>query len=201
MGILNIGVELLLHEHKHKKIAGNLLSIGKQLNTLSYNDLKPILDKYQIDKTNFKNAYKDKLAKDSTTRHSLGNIYDHVFYQCFSDCNYTCADISDYEGATLLHDFSKPISKKYYNKYDSIVNFSSMDNMFDPVTFLKNTSHMLKDNGRIFHLEVAGHYPGAYLMYTPEYFFSYYAMNNFMDCKVYLCVTRGDKNKNRFKYH
>jgi len=66
MGILNIGVELLLHEHKHKKIAGNLLSIGKQLNTLSYNDLKPILDKYQIDKINFKNAYKYKLAKDST---------------------------------------------------------------------------------------------------------------------------------------
>jgi hypothetical protein len=196
MGILNIGAELLFNEHKYKKISGNLLSIGKQLNTINYDNLLPILEKYKIDKQNFYLAYKNE--KDTTTRHTLGNIYDHTFYSCFADIKYRCADISSYEGADLIHDFSKPIAKKHYNKFDFIVNFSSMDNMFDPATFLRNTSKMLDNEGRILHLEVAGNYPGAYLMYTPEYFFSYYAINNFKDCKVYLFVTRGDYKKSRF---
>ena len=196
MGLINIGAELLFHENKYKKISGNFLSIGKQLNTISYNHLVPILEKYEMDKKKFYQAYKKE--KDSTTRHTLGNIYDHTFYSCFADIKYRCADISSYEGADLIHDFSKPIPKIFYNKFDTIINFSSMDNMFDPVTFLRSTSQMLKNSGRIMHLEVAGHYPGAYLMYTPEYFFSYYANNNFKDCKVYLLVTKGCYNKNRF---
>ena len=196
MGILNIGAELLFHEHKYKKISGNFLSIGKQTNTISYNHLVPILKKYGIDKKKFNLAYKKE--KDTTTNHTLGNIYDHTFYSCFANIKYRCADVSNYEGADLIHDFSKPISRNFHNKFDFIVNFSCMDNMFDPVTFLLNTSKMLTNTGRIVHMEVAGNYPGAYLMYSPEYFFSYYANNNFTDCKVYLLVTKGCHNKSRF---
>ena len=38
------------------------------------------------------------------------------------------------------------------------------------------------------HIECAGGVPGAYLMYSPEWFFSYYAINNFKDCKVYVTI-------------
>jgi len=35
-------------------------------------------------------------------------------------------------------------------------------------------------------------------MYSPEYFFSYYAANNYLDCRVY--VTLAYKNETRFHY-
>ncbi len=50
--------------------------------------------------------------------------------------------------------------------------------------------------GRILHIECATGVPGAYLMYSPEWFFSYYAINNFIDCKVYVTIAR-DEGCNR----
>ena len=48
--------------------------------------------------------------------------------------------------------------------------------------------------------------PGFYLSFSPEWFYSYYAINNFADCKVYVChqteqgETRTLYDTNLFEY-
>ena len=53
-----------------------------------------------------------------------------------------------------------------------------------------DTTKILKPGGRIIHIEGACAIPGAYLMFSPEWFFSYYSVNNFVDCKVYVTIAR-----------
>ena len=198
MGIINVCAEMLLHEHTFKPLEGVLLSIAKQRVACSPDDLRDICRKYGIDFSPFKEALESG-EKDFDTRHSQGHIHDHDFYRCFSNLNYKSLDVSDYEGADLVFDMNTPILDSYKSQFDVIVNFSSMDNIFDPANFLKNSSAMLRPGGRIFHYECACAYPGAYLSFSPEYFFSYYAVNNFVDCKAYAFVTQGDYNKDRLR--
>jgi hypothetical protein len=76
-----------------------------------------------------------------------------------------------------------------------------MDNCFDPVSFLKNIVQMLKPNGRAI---LGNHFfqqPGAYLAFSPEYYYSYFSINNFKDVKVFVIQSVQNKDrKNRHKY-
>jgi SAM-dependent methyltransferase len=117
----------------------------------------------------------------------------------FSDANYVCLDRSPYEGADIIHDMNSPLPVELVGKYDFIYNGSCMGNIFDPVSFIRNTSKMLKVGGRLLMTEASGPNPGAYLTFSPQWFFSFFAVNNFVDCKVYLVVGR-DPGPNRYMY-
>jgi len=103
------------------------------------------------------------------------------------EINYNCIDISDYEGANILHNLNYPVDKALHGKFDFVFTGGCMDNVFNPVSLLLNSSNLLKPGGRVAHYETFQGVIGAYLMFTPEWFFSYYAANGFDDVKVYVC--------------
>ena len=70
-----------------------------------------------------------------------------------TDAKYHCLDRSNYEGALIIQDMNKVIEEKKIKEFDFIYNGSCMDNIFDPVTFLTNTTKMLKVGGRILHID------------------------------------------------
>jgi len=190
MGIFKQALSMILNEHKYRPIKGKYLSIGKQTVTIPADLIFDLFKYYSIPGEQLKLFYADPANIDISTRRGKGFIFDHSLLSAFSSCEYNCLDVSEYEGATILHDMNTIIPKEHYNTYDFIYDGGCMDNMFDPVTFLKNASNMLKLGGRIVHVECASAYAGAYLSFSPEWFFSYYAINNYLDCKVYAIVAR-----------
>jgi len=190
MGINKQALAMILNEHKYRPITGKYLSIGKQTVTIPEKIIFDLFAQYSISDELLKEKYADPVNIDTATRHGQGSIFDHSLIASFSSCDYNCLDVSDYEGATIIHNMNIDIPELYHNTYDFIYNGSCMDNLFDPVTFLKNTSKMLKPGGRIIHLECASALAGAYLSFSPEWFFSYYAINGYFDCKVYAIVAR-----------
>jgi SAM-dependent methyltransferase len=190
MGILKQALSMILNEHKYRPITGKYLSIGKQTVTIPADIIFDLFAQYSLPDEKLKKIYADPSNIDTSTRHGKGFIFDHSLLSAFSSCEYNCLDVSDYEGATIIHDMNTIIPEQYHNTYDFIYDGGCMDNMFDPVTFLKNTSNILKPGGRIVHLECASALAGAYLSFSPEWFFSYYAINGYVDCKVYAIVAR-----------
>ena len=53
---------------------------------------------------------------------------------------------------------------------------------------MQNTFRMLRPGGRVFLMEIGTPHHNAYTMYSPAFFFDYFAINNFADCKVYVCM-------------
>ena len=57
-------------------------------------------------------------------------------------------DFSDYEGASILHDLSKPIPKKLEKKFDFIFDGGTLEHVFNVPVALSNVFRMLKPGGR-----------------------------------------------------
>lgn len=193
MGLNKQTLKLLLKENQFKKISGKYLSIGRHTVNIDRVSLEAIFSEFGFSNEKIRELYENKKF-DNLTRHASQTILDSDLLNCFSNAKYISLDRSNYEGAEVIHDMNTPIPKHLFEQYDFIYNGSCMDNVFDPVTFIKNTSKMLKPNGRIIHIEVAGSVPGAFLMYSPEWFFSYYAINNFVDCKVFVTIAEEEGN-------
>ncbi len=198
MGISKQTLEMLLHENRYKAISGNFLCTGKQTVHVDYSHAVKLFHKYGLPTDNLENYYISKKF-DTLTKHANETILDNDLLSCFSDATYNCLDRSSYEGATIIHDMNTPIPKNLHEQFDFIYNGSCMDNVFDPVSFIRNTSDMLKVGGRILHVECASGFPGAYLMYSPEWFFSYYAVNNFIYCNIYVIIA-GDEGISAYTF-
>ena len=115
-------------------------------------------------------------------------ITDRSFFSMFSDARVIALDVSAYEGAEIVHDLNFPLPRGNENIADFIFNGSCLDNLFDPATAIKSMSKMLRPNGRIVHLEHGTAIQGALLCYSPEWFFDFYAINNYVDCKTFVCT-------------
>jgi SAM-dependent methyltransferase len=129
---------------------------------------------------------------DSSTRagKEKGYIADASVFDLICDASVQAVDISDYEGAEIVVDLNGAIPAHLEGRFDFIYNGSCLDNIFDPATSLKNMTKLLKPGGRIVRVEHATHVYGAYLTYSPAWFYDYYTINGFVDCKVYLAFFR-----------
>lgn len=206
MGIPKQVVKLLQSENAYKQISGEALVCGRQTVLLDRESIEEIFTPYPNILDNLLNQWKDPTNLDKSTRHGEGSLRDDVFLKTFLNINYNCIDLSDYEGANIIFDLNNTVPKDLQSRFDFIYSGGCLDNIFNPVSLLTNISKMLKPGGRVVHYESFSGVMGTYLLFSPEWFFSYYAINNFSDCKVYVChqtkpgVTRFGYFTNLFLY-
>lgn len=195
MGISAQVIKALIQENEFKPIVGEFLSFGRQTVNISkeklYKLCESILTPDQI----------DALEIDQATRHSDGKkISDKSLLEALFKINYSTVDKSDYENPTFILDLTSTIPNSLDSKYDFIFSGGTLDNVFNPAQLIINASKLLRSGGRILHFEAASRILGAYSFVTPEWFYSYYAVNNFTDVKVYLCH-QSSPGENRFDYN
>lgn len=193
MGVVSQVAELMALEHSHKPLTGNCALFGRQTVSIPIPEIKKILEKYQISPKNI------DFQNDKITRHRQSSITDRSFLSIFDIDNVRVVDISDYEGADLLADLNNPVDQNLHESFDLIYTGGCHDNVFNPAELLKNSARMLKPGGRVFHYEAFSGLIGAYTYLTPEWFCSYYAINNWRDCKIYVCHQKYTSNS-RFHY-
>jgi SAM-dependent methyltransferase len=198
MGFCRQNIKALYYENKHKPIKGKFLCLGRQSVNLDLQELENIFKKKYI---------LNKYTLDNSTRHAKlslkPRITDKAFLENTFDVEYYSLDLNKYEGANIIADLNFEISKKYHKKFDFIFSGGVLDNLFNPSTALLNLSKLLKDNGRILIWEPSRGLVGSMLNFTPEYFYSYFSVNDYFDYKVYLLVHDKDKKfkKDNFDYY
>jgi SAM-dependent methyltransferase len=191
MGFCRQNIKALFLENKHKQIKGNFLCLGRQTVNLDVNELEKIFDqKYPVNSQTL-----DKITKHAKQSKNI-RITDKAFLENSFDVKYFSMDINKYEKASIIGDLNKELPKKYHKKFDFIFSGGVLDNLFNPSNALINITKLLKDNGRILIWEPSRGLVGSMLNFTPEYFYSYFSINNFNDYKVYLLTHQNDtKNK------
>jgi len=185
MGIPSQFARIILREHRHRPIEGEILSIARQTVYLS---AETAIDLVERELGRPPRSAPSEVETDQQTRGAQGRrlITDRGFYSLFTGAGYNCLDVTAYEGANIIADLCSPLSPELEGRFDFIVNGSCLDNIFDPAMALRNLTRLLKPGGRIIHMERASRAHNVYVAFALSWFHDYYAVNNFEDCQVYL---------------
>jgi hypothetical protein len=97
-------------------------------------------------------------------------------------------DHSDYEGAEVIHDLTKPLPEHLKGIADFIVDGSTLDNVFDPGRTIQHYADLLRPGGRIVMANMLSNHHEPYNMMPPLWYLDYFTVNGFTDCKTYIGV-------------
>lgn len=196
MGINQQSLKAILAEHKHRPIEGKVLLIGRSTVCLDNFQLASIFAEYGLPAPSVKSYF-------AGTRHSNHGytVDDRELIASLSPeiKQVDVLDMSAYEGANVICDLNYPVPDRLLNQYDFIYDSSVLDNVFNPASLVSNIAGMLKSRGRAIMLNVASFYPGALVSVHPEWFYGFFAINKFFDCKIYL-TENTQPGINRFVY-
>lgn len=185
MGITYPVARTILQEHKNRPIGGAVLMVGRQTVSLTPPQAMALVESEGIPlRPNV------PIEIDRWTVGSQGRQYitDRCFFSLFADADTAAIDVSDYEQAEYVHDLNGTLPADLFGRFDFLFNGSCLDNLFDAASALKNMSRLLSGRGRILHIEHHSPIQTAYVMYSPAYFFDYYAINGFEDVRVMPCM-------------
>lgn len=183
MGILPQQAAFILREHKHRPIEGDILLIGRQTVWLTLDQAYNLLKQEGIEPRRG-----HLIEYNHSTMGAKGNwITDRSFFSLFSSGRVIALDVNDFEGAEIVHDLNSELPERFFGIADFIYNGSCLDNLFDPAMAMRSTSKMLRPLGRILDAEHSTAVANAFICYSPEWFFDFFAINNYADCQVFIC--------------
>lgn len=115
-----------------------------------------------------------------------GPFCEELLIENFGASSVQSFDASDYEKASILHDFNSPIVHE--DRYDTVIDLGTLEHIFDVAVALKNMAAICRTGGRIIHALPANNYNGhGFWQFSPELFFSLYSPSNgFSETEVFI---------------
>ena len=181
---------MLIREHTYKPIKGRVLTLGRQTIGLTYEQFLDLL-KQENFFVSSQALQEVKIKHDDLTRAGKETdfISDDLFFGLLGIEKVNVMDVSDYEGADIIHDLNKPIPPSLEGQFDFIIDGGTFDHLIDLRMAFENVVKLLTPQGRVFQWNAASNFIGAaYMSLGPDLFYDYYTLNKFADCKVYVAA-------------
>lgn len=104
---------------------------------------------------------------------------EELFLNKYGSTSVDSIDISNYEGATIIHDLNFPVNESLHHKFDTVFDGGCLEHIFNISQALYNVSKMCKVGGQIIHILPANDFCGhGFWQFSPELFFSLYSEKN-----------------------
>lgn len=176
--------EMIVRESRRSPVTGRALCFGRSTVSFDAETLALLFDRLGV------SPQSQKVELDTSTRLAQENpekrfITDHTFLQWVGVERIDVLDVSEYEGADIVHDICQPLPKSLVGQYDFVFNSSVLDNVFDPAAAFRHMCSALRPGGRIISLEMASNDCFPYLVFCPGWFQDYFAVNRFERAQVY----------------
>lgn len=196
MGMLFGSAKKVVETFK-KKIGESLLCLGNQTVAFFEEDIKD-LRLSSFHKKNYNSLTAD--FKSYFQNNSFEKKYvNKLFFKILGFSEIKSIDISGYQKANYIYDLNKnnPPSK-LKNKFDCILDGSTIEHIFNTFSVLKNINYFLKKNGYIIHITGINNMPiDGFYQFHPNFFKDFYSANNFQIIKNLYWVN--DYEKKIFK--
>jgi SAM-dependent methyltransferase len=170
MGISKGGFGLLAQLSTTKPMSGSVLTLGRQHVFLNSEEANDILTNAGLAEFNFVNG-----VNDEQLLRALG----------FSEVQ--SLDFNDFEGSTICHDLNLPVPKKLHGRFDWVLDFGTIEHIFDVREVLGNICDLLSKSGVVVHLSPTNnHVDHGFYQFSPTFFQDYYVANGWeiIDCAV-----------------
>ena len=153
MGITAHELNLLIYASRKRRL-GNVLTIGRQWLLVDPCDARSALGKMIVPSTYCENSL---LAAGASTVESI--------------------DSSSYEEPTYVADLGRPY--RHPTQYDTVMDFGSLEHIFDIRTALDNISRMTKCDGMILHSSPVNNLSGhGFFQFSSDLFYQFYSKAN-----------------------
>jgi SAM-dependent methyltransferase len=165
---LDITALKFLHKIKKQKLLGNTITIGRQSLTIHPSCVKKFLE--------------------ISSEYIQSNYCEDLLLKYFNATNVESLDFSDFEKATHIVDLNLPLPQKFHGIYDTVINFGTLEHIFNISEALKSCSALCKKGGQILHIMPSNNFCGhGFYQFSPELFFSLYSeKNGYAETEVFL---------------
>lgn len=191
MGISRLMVEMILREHRYRPICGDVLIIGRQSVYVSPLDFLALLSEHCIagGPSTAPEIEIDCATIDRAPGADDELITDAAIFRALGVDNIHALDISDYEGADVIHDLNRPLPENMKGICDFIVDGSTMDNTFNSARVLRSYCELLRPGGRLLAWNAFSPHNTPYSILPPQTMLDYFVVNRFADCKIYVTIS------------
>jgi len=169
MGIDLNGVQLLIRAHKSGVSFESVATFGRQSLNGSRQTLISILRE---------SGYEVTKELVSTLLHPT-TVYCEDFLRLLGAKTIVAIDVSDYEGAQVIHDMNRPIPDSLVSLFDLVLDGGTLEHVFDFPTALRSATRMVRPNGRFISLTMANNFCGhGFYQFSPELFYRFLSLAN-----------------------
>jgi hypothetical protein len=174
MAITKPVAELLAREASIRSFKGSILSLGKPDVWLTQIQFLTLLDRH-----NLKIPSKINIVQ-SQFRQGSHYIDDITFFAGMGCSDYSTLDCCSFEGATHIHDLnSSDVPASLRDRFDLVINFGTLEHVFNTCEALAAIHKMLKVGGRAIHsAPVNNQVDHGYYSFSPSLLTDYYRINS-----------------------
>lgn len=171
MGLDSQSVKFLKYVANQRQKLGSILTIGRQA----------------IDPLACEGSWQIELIQKNVKL----NYCEEFLIKSLGATSVDSLDISNYEGATVLHDMNQPIPQKFKNRWDTVIDGGSLEHVFHVTQGLINCSLLCKPGGQIIHLVPGNNCLNhGFYQFSTDLFHQFYSLENgYQDTEVFLSET------------
>jgi hypothetical protein len=102
----------------------------------------------------------------------LAAEYADEFLEKLGILNPDILDVSNYEGATILHDLNLPIPTEYRSQYSTVIDIGASEHVYNVPQALQNLKDLCSMDGHVLIISPANNWLGhGFYQFSPELFF------------------------------
>lgn len=188
MGLLKRNLYLLAFEHKKHPIKGDVLTFGQQSVYATLNEVKTLFKREGVFLKNLPKSFdiKNKIpAWEKTGYQNYTNC--HAVLRLLGAKKVFSADVSGYENSDILMDFNAPVDKKYYNRFDTILDIGTLEHVFNIPQAFENIKLMIRPGGTlILGYPLAGVINHGFYQICPTLLYDYFSINGFENFSCFI---------------
>jgi hypothetical protein len=182
---------LLLGLHRARALEGPVLNLGRQTVHGTYDEVVNVFAQAGVAPTPLPDEI--LLAIEQGMRpHGDRIFFAHLGLEL------SALDVSDYEGAEVVHDLNLPIPDALRGRFKTVIDGGTFEHVFDIRAAFRNMADLLAPGGLAIHLSPTNNYVNhGFWQLSPRSFYDYYHVNGFADLETTMIVAPRDIDKTR----
>lgn len=173
MGVRFIEAAFLLDCLKNGARLGRSLNVGRQNLICSRDEL---IDAFRTVGRSIEQQELDRIYTafvDLPNNTYSGNLFCEPLFELLGATEVVSVDYSDYEKATLIHDFNEPLPTQLLSAFDTVLDFGTLEHIFNVPVAFGNMLRAVKPGGHYIAALPCNNLPGHGLyQFSPEFFYS-----------------------------
>lgn len=169
MGLDINGTKFLLYARSLGVSFSETAMVGRQTMLVNRDDLRSNLHKFGIDLS--------ETDADGILTGTEG--YAETFLDVLGAERTVSFDASEYEKATVIHDFNQPIPDEFKNRFTAVLDGGTLEHVFNFPTAIKNCMEMIKEGGHFLGISPTNNQLGhGFYQFSPEVYFRIFSEEN-----------------------